>query len=364
MPVTAGGQAGSRFGMRMCANMSGELAVDRKHCGQSARPHPATMGTMILDVGAGRGEDAVLSALECYDIGVVLSLDRLPAGHPAIRKVTTSAGAYLLKPAWRRADIALLAELPALGAHGVRQPEVIRTRAGELVSPEGYFLQEFLAGELELKPSDAQVLAVMRAVGGLHAALSRLSASYEPDWGSVFVQVTDPGFLVAELPGLLRHYGLATRSTSTAIACLAEHQAALGGLPRQLVHGDIGPDNVLLDGERVVAIIDFTPHVLPVLFAASTALYWYHVYGQRAIAAASLAASRAVMAEARPWIAAEEELWAAGLVWEGLRRLATILEGARRASTDPGSAAGNRRVAVEAIVTLMADQQPERGGGR
>jgi Ser/Thr protein kinase RdoA (MazF antagonist) len=80
------------------------------------------------------------------------------------------------------------------------------------------------------------------------------------------------------------------------------------------VHGDIGPDNVLLDGEQVVAIIDFTPHLLPVLSAASTALYWYHVYGQSAISADSLAASRAAIGEVRPWAAAEEELWTAGLV--------------------------------------------------
>ncbi len=108
----------------------------------------------------------------------------------------------------------------------------------------------------------------MRAVGALHAALERLPAGYEPDQNSLFVQVTDPSYLIAELPGLVRHYGL----------------------------------------------------------AASTALYWYHVYGQPVISADGLAASRAAMGEARPWAAGEDELWAAGLVWEGLRRLATTLE--------------------------------------
>jgi Ser/Thr protein kinase RdoA (MazF antagonist) len=309
--------------------------------------------TMTLAADADRDDDAARSALAWYDIGAVLSLDRLPAGQPALRKVTTSTGTYLLKLAWRRADIALLAELPALRPDGVRQPEIIRTRSGQLVTPGDYFLQEFLAGEVELEPSGAQVRAVMRAVGSLHVALGRLTVGYEPDRDSVFVQVTDPGFLIAELPGLLRHYGLATGPTGTAIACLAEHQAALGSLPRQLVHGDIGPDNVLLDGEQVVAIIDFTPHVLPVLFAASTALYWYHVHGQPTAPAAGLAASRAAMAQSRPWPAAEEEMWAAGLVWEALRRLATTLELARRANTDPGPAAGARMAAVEAITTLM-----------
>jgi Ser/Thr protein kinase RdoA (MazF antagonist) len=308
---------------------------------------------MTLAAGADRDDEAARLALAWYDIGAVLSLDRLPAGRPAVRKVTTSTGTYLLKPSGRCAEIALLAELAALRGEGVRQPEVIRTASGQLVSPAGYFLQEFLAGELELEPSAAQVRAVMQAVGSLHVALGVLTAGYEPDRDSVFVQVTNPGFLIAELPGLLRHYGLSTGPGGTAIACLAEHQAALGALPRQLVHGDIGPDNVLLEGEQVVAIIDFTPHVLPVLFAASTALYWYHVYGQPTVSPAGLAASRAAMAQARPWPAAEEELWAAGLMWEALRRLATTLELARRAGTDPGPAAGARMAAVEVITTLM-----------
>jgi Ser/Thr protein kinase RdoA (MazF antagonist) len=199
-----------------------------------------TIGAMALAADAGRDDDAARSELACYDIGAVLSLDRLPSGHPAVRKVTTPAGTYLLKRAGRRADIALLGELPVLGAHGVRQPEVIRTWAGKLTSPNGYFLQEFLAGEPELDPTSTQVRAVMRAVGGLHVALGQLPTDYEPDRDSLFVQVTDPDFLLAELPGLVRRYGLATRPADTAIACLAEHRAALGRLPRQLVHGDIG----------------------------------------------------------------------------------------------------------------------------
>jgi len=311
------------------------------------------MGAVGQAANADRDDDAARSALTCYEIGAVLSLDRPPAGHPAVRKVTTSAGTYLLKKAWRRADIALLAELPALRPLGVRQPAIIRTRSGELVSAGGYFLQEFLAGEPELEPSGAQVRAVMRAVGSLHVALSRLAVSYEPDADSVFVQVTDPDFLLAELPGQLRRFGLATGPAGAAIDCLAAHRAALGALPRQVVHGDIGPDNVLLDGEQVVAIIDFTPHMLPVLFAVSSALYWYHVHGQQAVSAVALAASRAAVAQARPWSAAEDGLWLAGLVWEGLRRLATTLELAKRAHADPGSSARARLAAVEAITMLL-----------
>lgn len=272
-----------------------------------------------------------------------------------MRRVSTTVGTYLLKPDWRRADVALLAELPALAQHGVCQPAIIRTATGELVGSDGYFLQEFLAGQPELEPSHAQVLAVMRAVGKLHLALGRLrlSPGYEPDHDSVFVQVTDLGYLLRELPGLLRHYELPNPLAETAIGYLAEHQGALGAQPRQLAHGDIGPDNVLLDGEKVVAIIDFTPHVLPALFAAATALYWYHVHGHQLVLAADLTASWAAIAQARPWTPAEDELWLAGLTWESLRRIATTLELARRGRTDPGPATPARMAAVEAIAALI-----------
>lgn len=59
------------------------------------------------------------------------------------------------------------------------------------------------------------------------------------------------------------------------------------------------------------------------------------------------------MAEMRPWAAAEEDLWVAGLMWEGLRRLATTLELAWRGCTDPGPAIRAQMGAVEAITTLM-----------
>jgi Ser/Thr protein kinase RdoA (MazF antagonist) len=46
---------------------------------------------------------------------------------------------------------------------------------------------------------------------------------------------------------------------SRALAQLAESAPLIDALPSRLIHGDIGPDNVLMDGDDVVAIVDFTP---------------------------------------------------------------------------------------------------------
>jgi hypothetical protein len=64
------------------------------------------------------------------------------------------------------------------------------------------------------------------------------------------------------------------------------------------VHGDIGPDNVLAGRQQVVAVVDFTPHVLPVLFAASPRRTGI-MYTASRPPAQTLTASRAAMAQAR-----------------------------------------------------------------
>jgi Ser/Thr protein kinase RdoA (MazF antagonist) len=86
-------------------------------------------------------------------------------------------------------------------------------------------------------------------------------------------------------------------------------------LPSQLMHGDIGPDNVLMDGDDVIAIVDFTPLCQPVLFAVATAVYWYHIYGRRRLDLGGIRASLAAAAH-RPWTAAEREVWPAMLARE------------------------------------------------
>ena len=330
--------------------------------------------------------EARLALAEYDGVGKLISVEPLATGSASARKVTTSCGSYLLKPAYRAQDIDLQAQLaPALTARSIRQPLVVPTSAGGLVTSTGFVLLEFLPGAVALEPAPGQVRAAMRHIGAFHAELGRLAPHYRPDPESAWLQCADPGFLIAELPSLLARAGLGDDGTAAALDLLQRSAAGLAALPHQVVHGDIGPDNVLMDAAEVIALIDFTPYWEPVLFAACSALYWYHVYRNdpvpastvpastvpastvpastvpaSTVPAARLRASLAAIGERRPWRADELALWPAGLIREALRRLAVPLVLADRGHTAPVPRISPRLAAVHAVVRVLPELSAPR----
>ncbi len=90
----------------------------------------------------------------------------------------------------------------------------------------------FLPGRICLDPAAAQIAATMRRIAEYHKALKKL-------------------------PGLLRDPQIWSGPdrppellpvVETALGLLRGSLPVMGRLPRQLVHGDIGPDNVLMNG--------------------------------------------------------------------------------------------------------------------
>ncbi len=237
-------------------------------------------------------------ALAEFDAGPVLATEPLTGSSPGVCKVVTSEGAFVLKRADRIADVELQATVARLlNAVGLRQARVLPTTSRSLVTTSGYILLEFLPGSVQTDPTPAQVRATMRHVATYHLALGQIAAGHRPDASSLWVRVADPDFLVTALPELLARHGLTCTETAAAIDYLDRARGSLAALPRQLAHGDIGPDNVLMNGDEVVSLIDFSPHWASVLFAVSTALYWYHVAGRSDVSVADLHASLSAMAE-------------------------------------------------------------------
>jgi Ser/Thr protein kinase RdoA (MazF antagonist) len=187
----------------------------------------------------------------------------------------------------------------------------------------------------------------MRHLAAYHTALAKVPvpATVRVE-DTVWTRVSSADYLVAELPGLLRRLDLpaADRGMVTdALQRLAAFLPRIRCLPRQLVHADIGPDNVLMQGDDVVAVIDFTPAEQPVLFAIASAVYWYHIYGHSELDADAV---RASVAAAGPWTDDELAAWPAMLIPEATRRLATPLAvAAETGGPIPASAAARLRAA-------------------
>jgi Ser/Thr protein kinase RdoA (MazF antagonist) len=273
-----------------------------------------------------------------FGLGPLLEVTPLAGGRADVVRLAAAAGEFVAKPA-ERASRAAIYERAArvLNRAGVRQARPRRTTAGSLIGGSGHTVQEFLPGRICLHPTQAQATAAMRQAGVYHAELASVpvpAALAAED--TVFTRVVSPGYLIERLPDLVRRAGLPGDAEDVVERALGLVGAALPRmrqLPVQLVHGDIGPDNVLMDGDQVVAVIDFTPFAEPVLFAVATAVYWYHVHGQPTPDWRAVLASFAAAAPPRGWTSAETALWPVMLLREALRRLATPLA----LAGDPGT---------------------------
>src|ERR1700733_14222459 len=290
-----------------------------------------------------------------FGLGRVLGAGPLPGGHRGAIRLITSGGTVGVKPESDPA-VAELYEKAALvlSAAGIRQATPLRTIAGSLVSASGHGVEEILPGGICLAPTAAQAAAAMRHVADYHAALATLPVAAGPVVPeTVWTRVASARYLVDELPGLLRRHGPAEADpvVAAALGHLERALPQIAELPRQIVHGDIGPDNVLMDGDAVVAIVDFTPHHEPVLFAVATAVYWYHVYGRGDL---DLDAIRVSLAGYRPWTGAERAAWPAMLIREARGRPPPPAAVAAQGGTPPRSPVAERYRALHAIMRCWA----------
>jgi homoserine kinase type II len=268
--------------------------------------------------------------------------------------VTTARGQFVVKPAYDRVQAELYARVAqALNQAGIRQARPRRTRMGALIGESGYSVQEFLPGRARLDPTPEQTTAAMRHIAAYHAALRQVPVPPGLDAAAtVWARVASPSYLMEHMPGLLKRSDLPAESQRLVAAALGQiesHLEPIGQLPTQLVHGDIGPDNVLMNGVQVVAIVDFTPFNKPVLFAIATAAYWYHVYGRPRLDLAAVRASVAAASERREWTPAEAAVWPAMVMLEALRRLATVYAVAE----ETGSRVSGAGFRYQAVLTVM-----------
>ncbi len=228
--------------------------------------------------GGGGGITAGELALVCshYDLGVVEAVSKFRRGSRASPKVLikSSTGLYLLK---RRAQggghddpfrVASSHEIQLhLARHGFPAPHLVGTKGDnnsmlQLTRRGGaqvYELFRFVPG-LSYDRSARQTAEAGRTLALCHALLAGFRPAWTPPTATFHALPT----IVARLDSIPGRLGRPeARPPVRALRAAYEQGAAaveklgIGSYPRQLVHGDWHPGNMLFRDGRVVAVVDY-----------------------------------------------------------------------------------------------------------
>ena len=199
-----------------------------------------------------------------YDVGQLVSAKGIAEGVSNsnwLIETTGREGAgsrFILTMYERRIDIAdlpfFLDLLDHLSARGCPVPRTIHDRDGAAwrrVEGKAVALIEFLPGVSVDRPTAAQAHAVGAVLAGMHIAGQDFPGSRENDLGPN-VSATVLAECGADALDQIDPALPAAIDNALAIA-----SAWPQGLPRAIAHTDLFPDNVLMLGDRVGALIDF-----------------------------------------------------------------------------------------------------------
>ncbi|MCP3731500.1 homoserine kinase [Sphingomonas sp. MG17] len=194
-----------------------------------------------------------------YDVGELRAVAGIAAGvENSNYRVETTRGQFILtlyEGRVDRADLPFFIDLlDHLAARGCRVPRFIPDRQGrrlQQLAGRPACLVEFLSGDTVTEPDVARSRAAGRALGQLHAAGAdfegcRRNSMAVPAWHALAGQCRAHADAIAP--------DFADR-ISAELAFLSAHWPEQ--LSQAVIHADLFPDNVLMQGVEVTGLIDF-----------------------------------------------------------------------------------------------------------
>lgn len=199
-----------------------------------------------------------------YDVGDLVSAKGIAEGVSNSNWLIETTGSaangtrFILTMYERRIDIAelpfFLGLLDHLAAHGCPVPRTIHDRSGassRMVQGKAVALIEFLPGVSVDEPTPAQAHSVGKVLAEMHATAQAFAGSRANDLGpdaSALVLAECGEAALAEIDPALPAMISVARQASDAWPT---------ALPTSIIHSDLFPDNVLMLGDKVSALIDF-----------------------------------------------------------------------------------------------------------
>ena len=194
-----------------------------------------------------------------YDVGDLVSAKGIAEGVSNSNwLIETTGGRYILTMYERRIDVAelpfFLDLLDHLSARGCAVPRTIHDRSGassRTVEGKAVALIEFLPGVSVDRPTPSQARAVGAALAGVHLASRDFAGRRANALGIAHTASALAACGTEALAGI-------DPALPEAIAVAANlRERWPSGLPQAICHTDLFPDNVLMRGFEVSAMIDF-----------------------------------------------------------------------------------------------------------
>ena len=213
-----------------------------------------------------------------WGLGPVLEVRNL-GGSGVCRLVVTGQGSFVYKQVGRPDFVAVCDRVQKiLNVNGLVQALLVPAKDGQLMQPDGFSLFEYIPGDAPMEYTDDQFASAINYLRKYNEALRLVP--FDPAEVlrlNVWDEVRSTEYLCSQVESLIIQAELEapTQSLVRRAACLLRDGCdRLSCLPKQLIHGDPGPGNLIFDGSEVRTIIDFTPDYENEMYSLAQFLYW------------------------------------------------------------------------------------------
>ncbi|EFM10659.1 hypothetical protein PaecuDRAFT_2571 [Paenibacillus curdlanolyticus YK9] len=213
-----------------------------------------------------------------YGINDVLALRDLSKSGPCYQ-IVTAERSYVLKQVDRLDFLnAYQKAQTVLKNHGLIQGSIIPTKTNKLMTKSGYTLIEFVPGEAIETYTDEQFCSIIKHLYTYYQILREVPfAATEIEEVNNWDKLKSVAFMCRKVEEFLQTFELDERVRwllKRAQLVLSEHVDYFNRAPKQLIHADLGPGNIVFCDHTIKTIIDFTPEYDNELYALAQFLYW------------------------------------------------------------------------------------------
>lgn len=218
-----------------------------------------------------------------YDLKPIRKIELTKNGSGNTFLVQTEQEKYIAKVNERNDFVHIYEKVQnKLNQIDILKSRIIKTNNNLNMTLEGIVLYEYIDGENNISLSEKQIENAIKYIKKYNKALSLISFKNEElinknHWD----KAKSLDFIVDELPNLLLKLELKMqdkRNIYYVIDILSKNKALIAKQNKQLIHSDLGADNFIFKGDKIISIIDFTPEFNHEFYSLCQFIYWNYIW--------------------------------------------------------------------------------------